>query len=282
MDDVYIVKGKDPYKTTKELLGKMRFSLEGKRVFIKANLHPLKLPSTDVGVVRAIVERLKDCDVAVGGNSGLTGESFVINGYEKLARDYNLRLVDLDRDERVYRKVKSPLRFKEFPIAKSSIDNDYVINVAKLKVHSLWKVTLCLKNLFGCVSGRSKVLIHPHMDEAIHDYMQIFKSDLNIIDGIVGNQNDEFFPNPMRSNIIIGGKDILSVDVVGTSCMGIDPQDVKYLSMLSRGTKNIEIIGEKIEDVIKNYDTRRRPVRTLRFAVEDALRMAIRLNLISR
>ncbi|MFH1228980.1 MAG: DUF362 domain-containing protein [Candidatus Aenigmatarchaeota archaeon] len=282
MDKVYIVKGKDPYKTTKELLSKMNFSLKGKKVFIKTNVHPLKIPSTDVGVVRAIVERLDGCKVTIGGNAGITGESFIINGYEKLAKDYNLNLIDLDRDEKVYVKVKKPLRFREMPIAKSALDNDYVINAAKLKIHSLWKVTLCLKNLFGCVSGRTKILMHPHIDEAIHDYMQFLRSDLNIIDGIVGNQNDEFFPNPIRSNIMIGGHDILSVDVVGASCMGVDPQEVRYLNLLSSGTKNIEVVGEKIENVIKKYDTRRRPIRTVRFALEDALRMAVRLNLISR
>lgn len=279
---VYIVKGKEPYKTTKELLNKMKFSLKNKKVFIKANVHPAKIPSTDVNVIRAIIEKLKNCDIAIGGNVGILGESFKINKYDKLAREFNVKLVDLDKDERVLMKVKHPIRFKEFPIAKTALDADYVINAAKLKIHNHAKITLCSKNLFGCVSGRTKLLIHSHINEAIHDYMQILRSDLNIIDGIIGNQNDEFFSKPIRSNIVIGSYDPLSVDIVGTKCMGIDPEEIEYLKLLNYKERDIKVIGEKIENVMRKYDRIRRPIRTLRSLVENGLKIAIKLNLISK
>jgi len=279
---VYIIKGIDPYKTTKELLEKMNFSLKNKKVFIKANLHPNKIASTDANVVKAILKKLKNCDVTIGGNVGITGIPFKVNNYDKLAKEFNIKLIDLDKDEKVIMKVKNPIRFEEFPVAKSVIDSDYVINVAKLKIHSHAKVTLCLKNLFGCIPGRIKLTIHPFINDAIHDYIQVFKSDLNIIDGIIGNQNDEFIPNPIRSNIVIGGYDILSVDIVGAKCMRIDPEEVRYLKLLKYENKKIEVIGEKIENVMKKYDRKRRPIRTLRFFVEDCIRSAIKLNLLSK
>jgi len=279
---VYIVSGRDPYKATKELLSKMRFSLKNKKVFIKANLHPNKIASTDVGVVRAILEKLKNCDTTIGGNVGISGEPFTINGYDKFEKKFNVRLLNLDKDEKIVKKVKNPLRFNDFPIAKSVLDADYVINASKLKIHCHAKVTLCLKNLFGCIPGRVKILIHPYINEAIHDYMQIFKSDLNIIDGVVGNQNDEFYPNTVKSNIVIGGYDVLSVDVVGTKCMGVYPCEVEYLKLLNYDKLKIDVIGEKIEKVFKEYDTRRRPIRTLRGFIESGLRTAVKLNLLSR
>jgi len=279
---VYIVKGKNPYRTTKDLLDKMKFSLRDKKVFIKVNVHPNKIASTDARVVKAVLEKLKSCNVVIGGNVGITGKSFKINNYDKLVKDFNARLIDLDKDKRVTRKVKNPIRFNEFPIAKSVLESEYFINIAKLKIHSHAKVTLCLKNLFGCVSGRVKLTIHPFINDAIHDYMQIFKPDLNIIDGIVGNQNDEFFPNPIRSNIVIGGCDPLGVDIVGTKCMGVEPEEVEYLKLLNYKNREIEIIGERIEDVKKNYGTRRRSIRTIRFLIEDGLRTAVKLNLLSK
>jgi uncharacterized protein (DUF362 family) len=141
---------------------------------------------------------------------------------------------------------------------------------------------MCLKNLFGCIPGRIRLIIHPFIIDAIHDYMQIFRSDLNIIDGIIGNQNDEGIPHPVRSNIMIGGYDAICVDVVGTKCMGVDPEEVEYLKLLNYDTRKIEVIGEKIEDVLRCYSRRKLPMTYIRYFVEDCLRLAIRLNLLSK
>lgn len=259
----------------------MRFSLKGKKVFIKANVHPERPPSTDVNVIRAVVERLKNCEIVVGGNVGIMGKSFDINKYHSL-EPLGIRLVDLDLDEKVMMKVRKPIRFRKIPIAKSCIDCDYFINVSKLKIHNHAKVTLCLKNLFGCVPGTAKLLMHPYINDAIHDYMQVVNSDMNIIDGIVGSQNDEFYLTPIRSNIIIGGFDAISVDVVGTKCMGVEPSEVEYLRLLGYKSRKIETVGERIEDVMKKYDRRKRPVRIIRNFMEKGLRCAVKLNLISR
>jgi uncharacterized protein (DUF362 family) len=279
---VYIVKGREPYSTTKKLLDKMRLSLKEKKVFIKVNAHPNKIVSTDAEVVRAILEKLKNCDVIIGGNGGISEITFKINNYDVLANEFGAKLIDLDKDKRVLIKVPKPLKFNRFPIAKSIIDAEYVINVAKLKTHSHAKVTLCLKNLFGCIPGKIKYTIHPFINYAIHDYMQIFKSDFNIIDGIIGNQHDETIPHPIRSNIVIGGYDPISVDVVGTKCMGIDPEEVIYLKHLKYEQRKIEIIGEKIEDVRKIYGVKRLPETLMRYFFEDCMRVAIKLNLLSK
>jgi uncharacterized protein (DUF362 family) len=279
---VYILGGNNPYNTTKKLLDKMNFSLSNKKVFIKTNVHPNKTVSTDVNVIRAILEKLKDCDIIIGGNVGITGRPFKINNYYDLKEEFGVKLLDLDKDDIVIKKVRDPIRYKEFPVAKSSVDAGYVINVAKLKIHSHAKVTMCLKNLFGCIPGRIRLTIHPFIIYAIHDYMQIFRSDLNIIDGIIGNQNDEGIPHPVRSNIMIGGYDALCVDVVGTKCMGVDPEEVEYLKLLNYDTRKIEVIGEKIEDVLRCYSRRKLPMTYIRYFVEDCLRLAIRLNLLSK
>jgi len=277
---VYILKGSDPYKTTKKLLDKMNFSLSNKRVFIKSNVQPNKTVSTNVNVVRAILEKLNDCKVVIGGNVGIRGRSFRINNYYNLEEEFGVELLDLDRDDIVIKKVRDPIRYKEFPVAKSSVNTDYVINVAKLKIHSHAKVTMCLKNLFGCIPGRVKLTFHPFINDSIHDYMQIFRSDLNIIDGIVGNQNDEVTSHPVRSNVMIGGYDALCVDVVGSRCMGIDPWEVEYLNLLNYDSRNIEVVGEKIEDVMRYYSRRKLPMTYIRYFIEDCLRLAIRLNLL--
>jgi uncharacterized protein (DUF362 family) len=282
MEKVYIVKGDNPYMSTRKLLQKMDFSLEGKKVFIKTNLHPDREPSTDVNVVRAVLDRLEDCDIVIGGNVGLLGEPFRINGYDILAREYGVRLLNIDADRVVSVKVKHPLRFSKVSISKTVLDSDYVISAAKLKIHHFMKTTLCLKNLFGCVPGRVKMVMHPFVDEAIHDYMQVIRPDLNIIDGVFGNQCDECIPYPVKSGIVIGGYEPISVDVVGTKCMGINPEDVPYLRLLNYKRKGIKVLGERIEDVSKKYVSRTTRKRKLRNIVEAAYVHAMKLNLIRR
>ncbi len=70
------------------------------------------------------------------------------------------------------------------------IDDFVIVNLPKLKTHSLTGVTLATKNLYGCVSGLHKSLLHkvyPKMKEFVKILIkiyQIIKPTINILDGI--------------------------------------------------------------------------------------------------
>lgn len=259
--NVCIVRGEDPYKTTKKLLDMLRFGLKDKKVFIKPNLTTAGSAesgiTTDVNVIRAILEKLKNCEVTIGEGSGAnTFEAFKANGYFELSEEFGAKLVDLNNDEAVVKKIPAPVRFRQLSFAKAVLNSEYVIDVAKLKTHSFATVTLCLKNLFGTITPRkNRVMVHPFINKAICDIAQVVKPQLNIVDGIVGNQLDEVRSNPVNSNIVIGGYDALSVDLVACQCMGIDPGEVGHLNLAQAifGEREINVLGEKIENVKKQY-----------------------------
>lgn len=258
---VFIEKGFDPYKTTKKLLKKINFSVKGKKVFIKPNLtlsSVSKSINTDVGVVKAVLEKLKDCDVLIGDGGFDTEKAFESAEYYSLEKEFNVKLIDLNKDIIVKKKIPKPFLFEEIPFAKSVL-NTYLINIGKLKAHSLAKVTLSIKNLFGCVVPRkNRIIIHPYINKALADIIQVIKPDFNIIDGIIGNQNDEVQPDPVNSGIVLASKDALSLDIVGSKCMDIEPETVEHLVLIKRllGKRDIKIIGENIENVKKKYQTR--------------------------
>jgi hypothetical protein len=77
---------------------------------------------------------------------------------------------------------------------------------------------------------------------------------------------------------MIGGYDALCVDVVGTRCMDVDPEEVEYLKLLNYDSRNIEVIGEKIEDVMKKYNRKRLTTTSIRYFIESCSRLAIKLN----
>ncbi|PID71549.1 MAG: hypothetical protein CSA31_01940 [Desulfobulbus propionicus] len=53
------------------------------------------------------------------------------------------------------RKVETPLGYR-FPMAAAAIDCDLLVNVPRLKAHAQTRVTMSVKNLFGCIKGLRK------------------------------------------------------------------------------------------------------------------------------
>lgn len=258
---VCIVKGNDPYLATKDLLERLKFKLKNKTVLIKPNLtistSPHSSITTDVDAVRAILEKLKNCKIIIGeGSYKNTMQAFEQAGYFELKKDFQIEFIDLNKDVQVAKTIPRPIRFSVLPIAKSVLDCDYLINASKLKIHGSATVTLCMKNLFGTVPTRkNRIIIHPYINEAICDYFQVLHPDLNIVDGIIGNQHDEILDNPIKSGIVIGGYDAISTDIIGAKAMSVDPNTVKYLRIAQQifGKREIDIIGEQVELIKKKY-----------------------------
>lgn len=271
---VFIQKGSNPYNTTKKLLKKMKFSVKGKRVLIKPNLtfpSESKSINTDVSVIKAVVERLKNCEILVGDGGYNTEKAFELGGYHSLE---NVKLVDLNKDKVIKKRIQKPFAFKEIPFAKTVFECDYFINIGKLKVHSLAGVTLSIKNLFGTVvPRRNRVIVHPHINRALADIVQVIKPDFNIIDGVIGNQIDEVRVFPVESEIVLASYDPLSLDFVACECMGIDPKRIEHLILIEKllGKRSIQIIGEDVNKIKKNFQTRKLLSTKIRYFGERIL-----------
>ena len=260
---VYIERGVDPYKTTRRILKKIRPQVKSGKVLIKPNLTTNASSSegitTDINVCRAILENLRGCEIVIGDCGSDMKRSLEVNGYYKLGREFGIEIKDLNDDEIVMKGVPNPIsRFKKIPIAKTALDSDYIIDVAKLKIHALAQVTLTMKNMFGVIpKRRNRVRIHPYINEAIVDILQIVYPNFCIIDGIVGNEKDEVFSNPVMSEIIIAGKDAIATDSVGIRCMNLKPESVRHYVIAERvlGKRDVVVKGARIEEVKKTYKT---------------------------
>jgi uncharacterized protein (DUF362 family) len=262
---VGIERGEEAYETTARLLDRLNFGVTGKTVLLKPNLTTASSAesgiSTDVGVCRAILERLDGCRIVIGEGSGgaLTATAFERTGYVDLARRFDAKLVNFDEVEVVRKPIPAPLHFTELPLARTVFDVDYMISVAKLKIHSLAQVTLCLKNMFGCVPRSEKLRVHPHINKGILDIAQVIYPDFSVVDGIVGNERDEVNSFPVPSGIVLAGEDALSVDFVGARCMGVDPEEVEHLRRGTEllGPRAIELLGPPISEVARIYNRKR-------------------------
>lgn len=239
----------------------------GERVLVKPNCISPKPPesgvTTDPRIIEMIVNKVQELkgDALIGdGGWGDTDRAFEAVGLRDLADRLGVDLIDLNEDERINIKIPKSTALQEAGIAKTALDVDAIINVPKLKVHHLALVTLSMKNFMGCMLPKS--IMHTRINEKIVDLASIFKDKvaLNIIDGTVGSEVDEVHGEPVEMNLVIAGRDMVAVDAVGASVMGIDPSDVRYLGLADqRGLgrsrlSDIEVVGESIEDVQKRFE----------------------------
>jgi uncharacterized protein (DUF362 family) len=259
---VYVAKSGDAYEGTRKALNALGFSVKGKNVYIKPNLTCAR-PScdgltTDIGSVRAVLERLEDCPrITIGESCGDTTEAFENLGYRDLIKEFpNVELEDIRTAPIVWKSIPKPYHTREMPFNATVFEHDCVINIAKMKTHSLAGVTLCMKNIFGFIPTRKqKLMYHPFIKKAILDMNQVVRSDFCIVDGIWGNEFDEVRSTPKYSGVIVAGQNILAVDTVAASIMGIDVNDiVTYrLAFELRGRPDIDIRGTDPESVRSRY-----------------------------
>ncbi len=259
---VYLAQTQDPYQGACSVLDAAGFRIRGKKVFIKPNLTGCR-PSregmgVDTGMVRAVLERLEDCPViTIGESCSKTDRSFKELGYEELLRRYPaLRLVDMRDSRQVWKKIPRPYHTREMPFAAEIFEHDYLVNIAKLKTHSLAGVTLCLKNIFGFVPTRNqKLMYHPFIRRAVLDMNQVIKSDFCLVDAVWGNEFDEIQSTPINSGVVVGGENILAVDWAAARLMGIDlgkTETYRHAAALW-GRPEIETRGGELKELSRRY-----------------------------
>lgn len=283
MSKVAIVKGNAYDATVKALeLTNFKKLVKGKqKILIKPNLvapvHSSKGITTDVSVVRAVLDYLPEPEKAViADGSDRASETFGLNGYNQLANEYGIEVVDLNEEnEWVEVAVKNPLIFERIKIAKRIAESDFLISVGKLKIHSIAIVTGALKNLMGICPKDYKLKIHAFIPNSLVDLLSVKIPDFGVIDGIVANEIDENIPYPIKMNIVLASKDCIALDAIAAKVIGMSYENVPYLQLTFKrfdfNPSKIEILGEKIEDIERKFRKRNFNLRS------DSQRIATRM-----
>ncbi|MGD9604862.1 MAG: DUF362 domain-containing protein [Bacilli bacterium] len=156
--------------------------------------------------------------------------------------------------------------YQFFEVSQEMLDVDVLINLPKLKTHSLTYVTIAQKNLFGFIYGLNKAGWHVkasnplQFGEALNDLygalLNEFKNKtvIHICDGIVGLEGDgpssAGYPKP--AGVILASLDAVSLDRVALEVMHLDPEKA-YVNKIAheRGygegdLNNISIVGESV------------------------------------
>ena len=173
-----------------------------------------------------------------------TKYAFPVLGYEKVAAEKKVELVNLSEDELVDTPVSVNNHSLSFKVPQLLLKADLFINVPKLKVMKATTITCAMKNLFGCIGARRKVKYHSFLDEAIVGMNKILHPHLTIVDGLVA-----LGQHPVRLDLLMAGVDPFSVDWVASELMGYDPSKIRFLKIAIE-----ENVGKTIGITTKGED----------------------------
>jgi uncharacterized protein (DUF362 family) len=127
-----------------------------RRILVKPNFvsTDCQLAATHIDAIRAVLGFIRDrydgeIVVAEGAALSSTWEGYRNFGYESLADEYGVDLVDLNNDDntvpvRVYDRRFRPITVH---LARTVVDADYRVSVGPPKTHDLVIVTLSVKNM---------------------------------------------------------------------------------------------------------------------------------------
>jgi uncharacterized protein (DUF362 family) len=254
-----------------ELCDGLRSLRKGDRVLIKPNLvigaDQAIFPPFGIVTTASVIEELvqvlleKGCtDITIGEGSSVleelgsnTTKAYKFSGINRVAKDYNLKLVDFEMEE--YKKIE--LDGHPFRIAKRVLETDFLINVPVLKTHGQTIVSLGMKNLKGCLKYSSKKRFHKRGDlKNLIALLNVqIKTNLTIIDGTYALEHGPTEGPAHRKDLIIASTDILASEMVGAKVLGKNPSGIPHIREFARLTKrnanlNSTVIkGEKIDDV---------------------------------
>jgi uncharacterized protein (DUF362 family) len=138
------------------------------------------------------------------------------------------------------------------PVSRVWMDADFRISFAKNKTHAYAYYTLTLKNIYGALPLGNKFKEY-HCGRGIYattiEYLTAFPVDFGLVDAYLSADGPFGVfadPLPNETHTIIGGPDLVAVDWVAASKMGVDPMVSKYmrLAVQAFGKPEIRLIGD--------------------------------------
>jgi uncharacterized protein (DUF362 family) len=256
-NEISIVYGTDPVPMVQGLLKARHVASRiphGARIGIKPNLVVAKPASsgatTDPGIVAGILGYLHDngfediCILESAWVGDSTARAFEVCGYVDLASKFGVELVNLELDS----SMSVSMDGDSFEVCTRATEIDYLINVPVLKAHCQTRLTCALKNLKGCIPDREKRRFHSlGLHRPIVSLNRILRTDLVVVDGIVGDLSYEEGGNPVNLNRVILGEDPVLVDSYCATILGFEPFDIEHVRLASEaGIGSADLGGAKI------------------------------------
>ena len=158
---------------------------------LNANMNALTGNTTDLRILSSLIQFLKsegyrNILIGEGTNSGYYRNKIGVIArlkVDQLAKYYGVRVKDLNYAEPYEIDFDKDVKAS---VARECVEADLFINLPKLKTHFEVGMSVCLKNLIGCLVGQeNKKKTHQNLAENILRINQAIKPHLHIVDGLI-------------------------------------------------------------------------------------------------
>ena len=247
--------------------------IRGKKIMLKPNLVLAKKPefaaTTHPAFVSAVVRLLDEMGaerIVLAESPGAQynalnlGNTYRVCEMAPLASD-KLKLNDDFTFESVHMDGR---RLKNLHIIKPFFDADVIIDLCKLKSHSLTGLSAATKNLFGLIPGVEKFEMHSNFPKIedfsemlvdLASYVMAEKKLIAICDGILSMEgNGPTHGTPKKTDIVLISRSTFALDVVAERMIGVEGETIHLNAAAERGL--VERSADKINVVgLTEYPT---------------------------
>ncbi len=256
-----------------EALGITRDFFAGKKVAIKPNLVMKKAPeaaaTTNPVTLDALLSLLSDMGVtpiiaeSPGGiySRARLESIYRVCGIEAVAKKYG-DILNFDVSSKRVSFADGKV-CHEFEMITPLYEADIIIDLCKLKSHSLTKMSAAVKNFFGSVPGIVKFEMHSAYPEnerfcgMICDLCKMIceqKSVIAVTDAIIGMEgNGPTGGEPRKIGALLTSLSPFASDIVSEKLLGFEGTVPMVNEFVSRGyiaREDIDIIGDDIDSLV--------------------------------
>ena len=298
---VSVVRYEKPYESVKKAVfdcGGLAHLPSNARVFIKPNIvfwtkacvFPKWGVITTSRVIEDIVVLLKEHgieDITIGegvvadpNDLETPAHAFETLGYTALKKRYGVNHINIMKRPFIKVNLGDGITLK---FNQDLLESDFLVDLPVMKSHNQTVVSLGIKNLKGTIDFASRKKCHSADPVKDLNYHVARMADpmppaLTVIDGIYSLERGPSFDGRMRrTNLLVASNDMLSADMVGSKLLGHDPATVGHLALAAErkgrplDLSDIEVIGEKIEEVASYHEFDFEYVRSERGEMPKAL-----------
>ena len=245
----------------------------GMRVVLKPNLVMSSKPEQAIITHPAFTAAVGKCVQKAGGRV-IIAESpggpytpaamkamFRATGYRDMAEACGFALYTDCKSREV--TLPQAKRCRELSVVEPFLDRDYLIDLPKLKTHSMVGFSGAVKNLFGTVPGLQKPELHcrfPEREpfsEMLCDLCHFLGPDLSLMDGIWAMEGNGPTGGQRRDlHVIAGSESPWALDVAAASLVGLEPEKITMLwEGHERGygpldLSELELVGDPMETLL--------------------------------